>query len=102
MSLHRPPIARVILCILFIAIAVFANDWHVIAAPVPGTQLTVADARQFIDAAEVRLLDLWIKDQRANWVYDNFITEDTEQMAADADEAVAQPPAPRHPCRALQ
>jgi peptidyl-dipeptidase A len=49
---------------------------------------TVEEARVFIDAAETRLLDLWIKSQRASWVQENFITDDTEQMAADADEAV--------------
>jgi peptidyl-dipeptidase A len=49
---------------------------------------TAEEARAFIDAAETRLLDLWIKSQRASWVQENFITDDTEQMAADADEAV--------------
>ena len=53
------------------------------------TPPTVQDARRFTDAAEKRLLDLWIKDGRAEWVHENFITDDTEQMAADADQAVA-------------
>jgi peptidyl-dipeptidase A len=50
---------------------------------------TVDEARRFIDAAEKRLLDLWIKSQRADWVHENFITDDTEQMAADADQGAA-------------
>ena len=50
---------------------------------------TVEEARQFTDNAEKRLLDLWIKDGRADWVQATFITDDTEKMAADADEAVA-------------
>jgi len=54
-----------------------------------GAPPTVEEARHFIDGAEARLLDLWIKDQRAQWVHENFITDDTEQMAADADAAVA-------------
>jgi peptidyl-dipeptidase A len=49
---------------------------------------TVTDARAFIDSAEKRLLDLWTKDQRAQWVHETFITDDTEQLAADADQAV--------------
>ena len=49
---------------------------------------TVANARTFVDDAEKRLLDLWIKDQRAQWVHETFITDDTEQLAADADQAV--------------
>jgi peptidyl-dipeptidase A len=50
---------------------------------------SIEEARRFTDAAEKRLLDLWIKDQRAQWVHETFITDDTEQMAADADQAVA-------------
>ena len=35
-----------------------------------------------------RLLDLWIKSGRASWVAENFITDDTEAISADADAAV--------------
>ena len=49
---------------------------------------TVADAEKFITRAETRLLDLWIKSQRASWLAENFITDDTEAMEADADSAV--------------
>jgi peptidyl-dipeptidase A len=54
------------------------------AAPAP----TVADAEHFITQAEARLLDLWIKSQRASWVAENFITDDTEAMEADANSQV--------------
>ena len=59
------------------------------AAQAASAPPTVEEARQFTDAAEKRLLDLWIKDQRAEWVYETYITDDTQQMAADADQAVA-------------
>jgi len=49
---------------------------------------TVTEARAFVDAAEKRLLDLWTKAGRAEWVQQNFITDDTERIAADADQAV--------------
>jgi len=49
---------------------------------------TVAEARAFVDAAEKRLLDLSIKSGRASWVQLNFVTQDTELIAADADQAV--------------
>jgi peptidyl-dipeptidase A len=49
---------------------------------------TVAEAERFISRAETRLLDLWIKSGRASWVSENFITDDTEQISADADAAV--------------
>ena len=55
------------------------------ATPAPPT---AEEARQFTDAAEMRLLDLWIKSGRADWVQETYITDDTEQMAAEADEAV--------------
>lgn len=47
-----------------------------------------AEAQRFITQAEARLLDLWIKNERAAWVSENFITDDTESIAADADAAV--------------
>ena len=49
---------------------------------------SVVEARAFVDAAEKRLLDLWIKAGRAEWVQLNFITEDTERIAADAGQEV--------------
>jgi peptidyl-dipeptidase A len=53
-----------------------------------GAPPTVADAQRFIEQAESRLLDLWIKAGRASWVAENFITQDTESISADADQAV--------------
>jgi peptidyl-dipeptidase A len=49
---------------------------------------TVAEATEFIHQAETRLNDLTVKASRASWVQSNFITDDTEQMAADANEAL--------------
>jgi peptidyl-dipeptidase A len=49
---------------------------------------TVAEATRFINQAEQRLLDLWIKQGRTQWVAANFITDDTETISADADQAV--------------
>ena len=49
---------------------------------------TVAEAERFISQAEIRLLDLWIKSERATWVSETYITDDTEAISADADAAV--------------
>src|ERR1035438_797374 len=49
---------------------------------------TVAEATEFIRQAETRLNDLTVKASRAAWVQSNFITDDTEQMAADANAAL--------------
>jgi peptidyl-dipeptidase A len=47
---------------------------------------TVAEAKAFVDDAEARLFDLGNKAQRAAWVQQNFITDDTNQIAADYGE----------------
>ena len=45
-----------------------------------------ADAEKFITDAEKRLLDLNIKSGRAEWIKSTFITDDTEALAAEANE----------------
>jgi peptidyl-dipeptidase A len=47
---------------------------------------TVAEAEQFIKQAQVQLNDLSVKANRAAWVEENFITDDTESISADAQE----------------
>ncbi len=64
------------------------NAVAAVQAPGGAGQPTVEEARQFTDAAEARLLDLWIKAGRAQWVQDTFITDDTEILAAQADQNV--------------
>src|SRR5262249_57429979 len=47
---------------------------------------TAATAKKFIEEAEQRYLDLTTKAQRASWVQENFITDDTEEIAAEANQ----------------
>jgi len=47
---------------------------------------TAAEAKAFVEEAERRLFDLGVKASRASWVQENFITDDTEQIAADASQ----------------
>jgi len=47
---------------------------------------SVADAKKFLDEAEVRLLALTNEAGRAAWVQSNFITDDTEALSALASE----------------
>src|SRR5258708_402482 len=49
---------------------------------------TVEQASAFLDDAEKRLFDLGVRQSRASWVQENFITYDTEAMAADAGEVL--------------
>lgn len=50
---------------------------------------TPDEAHQFIDAAEKRLEMLGTKASRAGWVQSNFITVDTQNIAADAQSDIA-------------
>lgn len=52
-----------------------------------GASPTVATATAFMDQAEARLMTLSIESARAGWVQENFITLDTEALAARANEA---------------
>ena len=71
------PLALVFLCI---AMNAYAQN----------TAPTAADAQEFMNKAEAQLSDLSVKVQRASWVQENFITDDTQAMAADAiDEVTA-------------
>jgi len=53
---------------------------HANAAP------TVAEAQAFMKKAEDQLEDLGVRASRASWVQENFITDDTEAMSAQANE----------------
>ena len=75
---------------LLAVLLLFASALHAQAPAPPATAAapTVAQARSFIESAEARLLSLWIEQGRAQWVAANFITGDTELVAASADQAV--------------
>ena len=47
---------------------------------------TVAEAKTFLDEAEQRYFELTNKAQRAQWVQENFITDDTEEIGAEASQ----------------
>jgi peptidyl-dipeptidase A len=49
---------------------------------------TPEDARKFIDDAEQKLLVMGVEQSRADWIQNTYITDDTEAVAAKADERV--------------
>ena len=49
---------------------------------------TVADAKAFMDRAEAELLKMTVLQQRAGWVQETYITDDTELLSADQNERV--------------
>ncbi|MFQ5694682.1 MAG: M2 family metallopeptidase, partial [Terriglobia bacterium] len=81
-KLRRQRALVVILAFLTIVPAAAAEDTAKRGAP------TVSEARAFAEAAEARLLALWTKSSRASWVQSNFITHDTERLAAEAQKDV--------------
>ena len=48
--------------------------------------LTEADALAFLAETETKLVQLYKESNRAEWIYANFITEDTASLAADVNE----------------
>ncbi len=54
----------------------------------PAESPTAADAEAFVARAEERLAKLWERAERAAWVQANFITEDTQVIAAEAQAAL--------------
>jgi peptidyl-dipeptidase A len=55
-----------------------------------GPRPTAAEARQFMDEAEAKLLDLAAEQQRADWVKSTFITDDTEEMSARGNQRLIE------------
>ncbi|MBV9949849.1 MAG: M2 family metallopeptidase, partial [Myxococcales bacterium] len=53
------------------------------ARPAPG------EAADFVAEVERRLRQLWVARDQASWVTENFITDDTEALAAAGEEATA-------------
>jgi len=57
-----------------------------LAACAGSNRATPDEARSFIDTAEQKLLQLGVDSGRADWVKSTYITDDTESMAAKANE----------------
>jgi peptidyl-dipeptidase A len=49
---------------------------------------TVAEAEQFMNKAEARLAELTVKSNQANWIHENFITDDSEAIAAAVNDEI--------------
>ncbi|HZM49955.1 MAG TPA: M2 family metallopeptidase, partial [Vicinamibacteria bacterium] len=57
-------------------------------AAAPAGAPTAAQARAFVEEAEARLLDLSNRQGRADWVSQTYITDDTERISAEANQAL--------------
>jgi peptidyl-dipeptidase A len=94
MYMHR--ICRSAILVLLASCTAFAQTpGKEIAAKKPSSKssathakgaATVAEAQAFMKKAEDQLEDLTVRASRASWVQENFITDDTETMSAQANE----------------
>jgi peptidyl-dipeptidase A len=60
------------------------------SAATPSGPPTAEEARQFLNSVDLELRKLWVRGARASWVNQNFITGDTDKLAAAADEATME------------
>ena len=68
---------RVLVSVLFLSL---------LAQSQTSAKPTVAEAEAFMNKAEAQLKDMSIKAGRAAWVQENFITDDTQALSADAND----------------
>lgn len=85
--LHYPmlSIAGVMLIVLAMTISTSCSSTP---GSISESNATAADAEKFMADAETRLFDLSVKYSRADWVKSTFITQDTEALSAEANEAL--------------
>ena len=82
--ISRVLFACVLVVLVLPAASLFAQNTA--TASQSAAKPTLAEAEAFMKHAEEQLLDLSIKAGRASWVQENFITDDTEVLAAQANE----------------
>jgi peptidyl-dipeptidase A len=75
-----------LLTCLFLAPGVKGQETAAASATAKKSTPTAVEAKKFLDEAESRFFELTNKAQRASWVQENFITEDTEEIAAEANQ----------------
>src|SRR5262249_54470549 len=81
-------LTRLLVVFLFAASAFPQSSPKDAAARSPHAQgpATLAQAEAFMKKAEDQLQDLGARASRASWVQENFITDDTEALSAQAQE----------------
>ena len=75
-----------VLAVLVFAPSAMGQDAPTAKASAKKAVPAVAEAKRFLDAAEQRYFELANKAQRAQWVQENFITDDTEEIGAEANQ----------------
>jgi peptidyl-dipeptidase A len=55
-------------------------------APAPNAKPTIAEAREWIEAAEKKILDVNLESGRADWIASTYIIDDSEILSAQANQ----------------
>src|SRR4051794_12913766 len=74
----------VLLVLITIGVLLMSSCVNTETSP-PTANGNVEEARRVLADAEKQLLDLSIKSSRADWIKSTFITDDTEALAAQAN-----------------
>jgi peptidyl-dipeptidase A len=82
MSLFRRARGRLFVPALLLVLFTFLLSCATQPGNAPAAAPTLAEAEKFMADAESRLNELGLRAQRASWVQSNFITDDTEVLAA--------------------
>jgi len=72
------------------ALLVIAACAHAQPKADPAPPPTAEEARAYFDGVDKELRRLWVARDRAGWVNENFITDDTEALAAQGEAATAE------------
>ena len=81
MNLARKRVGILLVCSILFVISVQPQTKSTGPPPTP------EEAKKYLENAEQDLFDLSIKASRTAWVQENFITVDTQSLAAEANEA---------------
>src|SRR5438105_10443162 len=76
--------------VLFAALATLASGKAKAEKKPAEKKPTAAEAKAFYDQVEKDLRRLWVARDRAAWVNESFITDDTEFLAAKGEEDTAE------------
>ncbi len=80
----RSRLSRLVPFVLALVFALFVPDaQRLFAQPAAPT---IEEARAFLERTEKELKEIMIKSSRASWIQSNFITHDTEGLAAEANK----------------
>ena len=71
---------------MILLLALFCFAFAIVLEAQAKNPPTLAEAEQFMNQAEAKLAELSVKGNQANWIHENFITDDSEAIAAAVND----------------